>query len=338
MVAVKGTEILWVILGTSDASEPTPKAEPLSRHWPAAGSKANAGAYARRDPLSGTPVVVASGRQGRPNLPRGDCPFCPGGLEAPEPYDVRWFKNRWPPLADERCEVLIFSPRHSASLGSLDLHQLSLVVGLWTERTQVLGARDDVSYVLLFENRGAEVGATIPHPHGQAYGFADVPPVALRELDSGRCALCEEVAGKGPAGPSHPGRVVAVAGGWRSWAVWAPSYPFELLVAPDEHLADLAAARASADGLVAVLKGSLGALDGLFQEPMPYMLWCHQRPSDGKQWPTAHVHFHVAPTLRARGVSRYVASGELGSGVMFNPVSPDDAARQLRASLTAGTS
>ena len=72
----------------------------------------------RQDPLSNGLVVVARGRQDRPNLPSADvCPFCPGGLEAPEDYEVRWFKNRWPPLPDERCEVVLFSPDHSQSVG-----------------------------------------------------------------------------------------------------------------------------------------------------------------------------------------------------------------------------
>ena len=289
------------------------------------------GADTRQDPLNKALVVVARGRQDRPNLPSADfCPFCPGGLEAPDNYEVRWFKNRWPPLPDGRCEVVLFSPEHSQSLGSLSPHQLGLVVSLWTERTEALGARPDVSYVLVFENRGSDVGATISHPHGQIYSFADVPPVPLIELAAGSCPVCEELSGKGTPGSSHSRRVIAAQGGWQAWTVWAPSYPFELLVAPEQHDGDLAAARRSHDGLVAVLKKALTALDALFAAPMPYMLWCHQRPTDGGDWPTAHLHFHIAPTRRDKGVARYVASGELGSGVMFNPVDPKDAASRLR--------
>ncbi|HXW79190.1 MAG TPA: hypothetical protein VEJ84_06805 [Acidimicrobiales bacterium] len=289
----------------------------------------------RVDPLSKAMVVVASRRQNRPNLPNADCPFCPGGLEAPDDYEVRWFKNRWPPLPDDRCEVVLFSADHSQSLGSLGPQQLGLVVSLWTERTEALGSRSDVGYVLVFENRGTSVGATITHPHGQIYSFAQVPPVPLVELRSSRCAICDELSGRGEVGASHSRRVVASGKGWRAWTVWAPSYPFELLIAPEEHLADLTAASSSQEGLVAVLKKSLSALDALFDEPMPYMLWCHQRPTGGGFWPTAHLHFHVAPTRRDKGVARYVASGELGSGVMFNPVDPDDAASRLSALVLA---
>ncbi len=285
----------------------------------------------RPDPLSGAPVVVVRGRQSRPNLPKaGACPFCPGGLEALEPYEVRWFKNRWPPLPDERCEVVLFSPEHSQSLGSLDDHQAELVIALWTERTEALGARPDVDYVLVFENRGSDVGATISHPHGQIYSFGYIPPVPLLELKTGTCAICDELSGRGQAGPSHARRVVASAEGWQAWSVWAPSYPFELLVAPTDHMGSLTDARLVRAGLVSVLKTALSGLDSLFGEPMPYMLWCHQRPTDGGDWPAAHLHFHIAPIWRDQGVPRYVASGEVGSGVMFNTVDPEDAAARLR--------
>ncbi len=285
--------------------------------------------------LGGVPVVVARGRQGRPNLPASDaCPFCPGGLEAPETYQVRWFKNRWPPLRDERCEVVLFSPEHAQSLGSLDAEQLGRVVDLWAERTEALGSRADVGYVLIFENRGRDVGATVSHPHGQIYAFADVPPVPFLELRAASCAICDELSGKGEEGRSHDRRLVTSGEGWQAWAVWAPAYPFEMLVAPVDHVADLADARPIRRGLAAVLKNALSALDGLFSEPMPYMLWCHQRPTDGRAWPMAHLHFHIAPIRRDKGVARYVAAGELGSGVMFNPVDPDDAASRLRDVLT----
>lgn len=285
---------------------------------------------ARQDPLTGVPVVVVRGRQERPNLPTRACPFCLGGLEAPQPYKVRWFNNRWPAMPDERCEVVLFSPEHDKSLGTLDRDQLGLVVSLWAERTAALGARPDVAYVLIFENRGAEVGATIPHPHGQIYAFDHVPPVPLRELENDHCAICDELRGKGEAGRSHDQRVLSSVDGWQAWAVWAPAYPFELLLAPEEHIGDLGDARPTHSGLVEVLRATLPALDSLFGEPMPYMLWCHQRPTDARPWPSAHLHFHVAPTHRAKGVTRYVAAGELGSGVMFNPVDPLEAAQKLR--------
>ena len=115
----------------------------------------------RRDPTTGTIVHVVGSRQGRPNLPSSGCPFCVGGLEAPEPYDVHHFPNRWPAMDGDRCEVVLYTPDHDATFWSLGVDGARRVVDRWTERTVALGARDDVDFVLVFENRGAEVGATI---------------------------------------------------------------------------------------------------------------------------------------------------------------------------------
>mgnify|MGYP001262313182 CR=1 FL=1 len=275
---------------------------------------------ARVDPLSGTRTVMVPDRQARPNLPGGSCPFCPGGIEAPAPYTTRWFPNRWPSLPDGRCEVHLFSPAHDASLASLGPEGVARVLELWATRTEAQGRRPDVAYVLVFENRGADAGATVLHPHGQLYAYAEIPPVPLREL-RGDCALC---------GPSPPELVVVEAGGWRAVAPAASPYPYELLIAPQAHTPDLPAARATFPGAAMVISSAMGALDRLLGAGAPYMLWAHQRPTDGGRWPAAHIHLHVAPVWRAPGVVRYVAAAELGAGVFLNPVPPEDAAAALR--------
>ncbi len=278
----------------------------------------------RIDALTGDQVVLVGGRQSRPNLPSDGCPFCPGGREAPEPYDVRWFPNRWPPLPGGRAEVVLYAPEHDVTLGSLPPARVRQVVELWAERTAALGARPDVAYVLVFENRGPEVGATIAHPHGQIYAFGEVPPAARAELDgagSAPCVLCGEDPGD---------RLVATVGGWRAWVPAAATWPYALVIAPTDHLADLPAATPAHGELAALLVEVFGRLDRLFDAPMPLMWWWHQRPTDGREWSGAHVHAHVAPLLRAPETTRFVASGELGSGVFFNPVLPPDAAGTLR--------
>ena len=139
----------------------------------------------RTDWLTGVRTFVVDSRQDRPNLPAVGCPFCPGGLEAPETYDVRWFQNRWPAMPDDRCEVVLYTPQHDATFWSLGVEGARRVLDLWAERTAALGARPDVEYVLVFENRGAEVGATITHPHGQIYAFEFVPDLPRRALLGG---------------------------------------------------------------------------------------------------------------------------------------------------------
>jgi UDPglucose--hexose-1-phosphate uridylyltransferase len=277
----------------------------------------------RHDRRSGTDVWFVGDRQQRPNLPASSCPFCPGGLEAPEPYEVRWFANRWPPLGDGRCEVLLFCPEHDGSLAALGRSRVRRVVDLWAARTEAQGARPDVDYVLIFENRGPEVGATIAHPHGQLYAFDRVPPAASRALrDPDGCAVCAELAA---------GHVVSQSDGWSVVVPHAATWPYELLIAPDAHLADLPSLDdAQRDGLAGALVDGLGRLDRLFGRPMPYMAWVHQRPTTGDDWPLAHVRVEVAPLWRSDGVPRFVAAGELGSGLYFNPVLPEEAAEALR--------
>ena len=283
------------------------------------------------DPLTGQPVVVVAERQDRPNLPAGaSCPFCVGGIEAPDPYRVRWFPNRWPALPGDVCEVLLYTPDHEASLGTIGADGAEAVVQLWAERTEALGARDDVSYVLVFENRGREVGATIDHPHGQIYAYADVPPVPRHELelavDHG-CALCRA---------GDPDLVISTHGPWESASPATPAWPYELLLRPLDHTPDLPAVATDDDsrrGLASVLADAVRRLDALFDAPMPYMLWVHQRPTTADTWfdDAAHVHVHIAPVLRAPGAMRFVAAGEVGGGVMFNPVDPVHATAALRA-------
>jgi UDPglucose--hexose-1-phosphate uridylyltransferase len=271
------------------------------------------------DPHTGVQSYVVASRQERPNLPAVTCPFCPGGLEAPEEYEVRWFRNRWPAMPDGRCEVILYTPVHDATLWSLGAAGARRVVDLWAERTAALGARPDVDYVLVFENRGAEVGATIAHPHGQIYAFDFVPEAPLRELERGSPF-------------TDPGaRLVSSTPGWRAWVPEAPIFPYALMLAPDAPVPDLPSLDgAGRDGLAELLVDVLERLDRLFDAQTPYMLWVHQRPFDGGDWPSARLHVEIVSPWRAPNVPRYVAAGELGSGVYFNPVVPEDAARALR--------
>jgi UDPglucose--hexose-1-phosphate uridylyltransferase len=275
-----------------------------------------------RDPLTGDAVIIAAHRQARPNLPTSGCPFCVGGLEAPDPYETRWFPNRWPSFPDGRAEVHLFSPHHDATLATMGPAGVRKVIDLWAERTAALGARPDVGYVLLFENAGRDAGATIAHPHGQAFAYGTVPDRPAAELAHGECVLCR---------PRDQDLAVVAKGDWSAWVPAAATSPFELRLAPGAHVPDLPAldARGRHD-LAVVLSDALARLDRLFAEPMPRMTWIHQRPCDGAGWPNAHLHVHVQPLLRAPGTLRYVAGGELGGGVFVNPIAPTTAAARLR--------
>ena len=281
--------------------------------------KVEGAADVRTDEHAGYRTYVVDSRQDRPNLPSVSCPFCPGGLEAPEPYEVRWFRNRWPAMPGDRCEVVLYTPQHDATFWSLGAEGAKRVIDLWAERSAELGARDDVAYVLVFENRGAAVGATIPHPHGQIYAFDTVPELPRRELERG-----EQL---GTAG----NRLVAETDGWQAFVPDAPMFPYALRLVPAAHVPDLPSLDDSGRvALAGLLVDVLARLDRLFDAETPYMLWIHQRPFDGGDWPQARLHVEIVTPWRARNVMRYVAAGELGSGVYFDPVDPEAAAQALR--------
>jgi UDPglucose--hexose-1-phosphate uridylyltransferase len=306
----------------------------------------------RFDALTGEWVLVVPHRQGRPNLPASGCPFCVGGLEAPEPYEVRAFPNRWPPLvpgpeidvppagsAPPRgaAEVVLFSPDHSTSLATMSVDAVTRVVDLWAERTAALLARPEIEYVLVFENRGAAVGSTIHHPHGQIYGYPFVPPTPAREMAAATgvgCAVCAEIARETAEGR----RIVYDDGEWAAWVPYASAYSYGLRIAPRAHVGALPDLSAGARrGLAATLTDVLGRYDRLWERapdagPFPYLMWFHQAPAhhDGEY----HLHAHIAPPLRAPGVLRFVASGEVGGGLLANPVLPEAAADALRAAGT----
>ena len=273
----------------------------------------------RIDPHLGTRVHVVGTRQGRPNLPSSGCPFCVGGVEAPEPYDVLWFPNRWPAMPDQRCEVILYTSEHDATFASLGVDGACRVIDLWADRTTELGRRADVDYVLVFENRGPEIGATITHPHGQIYAFDHVPE---RQLAALRASWKPE---------DDPGeRLVTTLDGWTVSVPVASPFPIALSIAPTTQVPDVVSLSTVArSSLAAVLVDVFTRLDALFGRPLPYMMWLNQRPTDGNEWDQAWFNIDIVSPWRAAGVPRFIAAAEVATGEYFNPLVPEHLAAQL---------
>ena len=277
----------------------------------------------RTDTYLGTVVHVVADRQNRPNLPIAGCPFCVGGLEAPEQYSVRSFPNRWPALEEGYCEVVLYSPDHEATFGTLTADEALSVVNLWAQRTQALREMPNGEYVIVFENRGAEIGATISHPHGQIYAFDHVPPRPARMIAAG----WEPVV----ASAEH---LILEVDGWRVFSEYAAVYPVSIRIAPIHRIADLADMNAVDRAvLAATLVRVFAALDALFDAPLPYMMWINQAPRTRDDWPDAWFNIEIVSPWRAQGLPRFIAGVEVASGEFFNPVDPADVAARLRALL-----
>ena len=273
----------------------------------------------RLDPHSGARVHIVAARQNRPNLPSSECPFCVGGLESPEPYDVKSFANRWPALQTGACEVVLYSSQHDATFASLGGIGIRKVIDLWAERTSQLQQQSDVDYVLIFENRGAEVGATISHPHGQIYAFDHVPRRQHSLLQS-----------QWKPDPQPADRLVINGDHFVAYAQYAAIHPVSLVVAPHQQVSLLSQLGDELrDELASILHKTFVALDQLFDAPLPYMMWITQAPAK-TQYENAWLNIVIVSPWRAKGVQRYIAAAEVSTEEYFNPVDPADIAQRLR--------
>jgi UDPglucose--hexose-1-phosphate uridylyltransferase len=273
----------------------------------------------RLDPYSGARVHIVAARQNRPNLPTSECPFCVGGLESPEPYDVKSFANRWPALQTGACEVVLYSSQHDATFASLGGIGIRKVIDLWAERTTQLQQQSDVDYVLIFENRGAEVGATISHPHGQIYAFDHVPRRQHSILQS-----------QWKPDPQPADRLVINGDHFVAYAQYAAIHPVSLVVAPHQQVSLLSQLGDELrDELASILHKTFVALDQLFDAPLPYMMWITQAPAK-TQYENAWLNIEIVSPWRAKGVQRYIAAAEVSTEEYFNPVDPADIAQRLR--------
>ena len=223
-------------------------------------------------------------------------------------------------MDDERCEVVLYTPDHDATLWSLGPVGVRKVVDLWAERTAALGARPDVAYVLVFENRGAEVGATIPHPHGQIYAYDECRP--------GRPACSRRLA-PGPrpgASGRSPSPGVGAPGCRRRRCSRSPSRR-----CPDEPLADLPGC---GDAARDELAGPAGRRAGPARPSVRPADAVHAvvQPAAGRRLDRGRrLSLEVVSPWRAAGVARYIAAAEVAAEEYFNPVVPEELAARLRA-------
>ena len=112
----------------------------------------------------------------------------------------------------------------------------------------------------------------------------------------------------------------------------AAIFPFAITIAPEAPVPDLVALDdAGRNALAAMLIEVLAATDRLWNRAVPYMLWFNQRPTDGGDWPDAHLSVEIVSPWRAAGVQRFIAAAEVAGEEYFNPVIPEVLAEQLRA-------
>jgi len=330
--------------------------------------------HRRFNPLSGDWVLVSPHRTKRPwqgQVERAaaesaitydpECYLCPGnsragGAKNPA-YDKTFaFDNDFAALlpltdvwtTDEEqrglivakseagiCRVICFSPRHDLTIARMSVEDVTTVVDAWSDQYTELGQLPFINHVQIFENRGATMGASNPHPHCQVWANETIPNEPAKEQaaqgkyrdERGRCLLCDYVELEKKSGE----RVVlenedflAVA---PFWALW----PFETLVLAKDHvgsLADLGSARRRK--LAEILKQLTTRYDNLFESSFPYSMGFHQKPTDGEAHEEWHLHAHfLPPLLRSATIRKYMVGYEL-LGAPQRDITPESAAERIR--------
>jgi UDPglucose--hexose-1-phosphate uridylyltransferase len=228
-----------------------------------------------------------------------------------------------------------FSPRHDLSLPELSQAQVEEVVQMWSDQTAELGKVNFIGYVQVFENKGAIMGCSNPHPHNQIWATSRIPVEPekeriaqeefLRQQDT--CLLCSYLETERRDGT----RLITANEHFTAlvpyWAVW----PFEIMVISHRHtgsLPDLEPVEVCA--LADLLRRTTTRYDNLFEVSFPYSMGFHQSPTDGKAYPGWHLHAHFyPPLLRSATVRKFMVGFEM-LAMPQRDITPETAAERLR--------
>ena len=328
--------------------------------------------HRRRNLLTGEWILVSPHRMKRPwqgqtetaaplALPQYDpsCYLCPGneragGLINPSYTHTFVFENDFAALRADTpdgtiqtnrffqsqaetgiCRVVCFSPRHDLTLARMDLTDIRIVVDLWADQEEELSEDEGIGYVQVFENRGAMMGSSNPHPHGQVWATRRIPTEPAKEdreqrayfESEGAPLLLDYLDAELAVGE----RVVLENRDWAAvvpfWAVW----PFETLLMPRRHCRHLAElAPEERNSLADLLKRLLIIYDNLFETSFPYSMGWHGKPAspgDHAHW-QLHAHFYP-PLLRSSTVRKFMVGYEM-LATPQRDLTAEQAAQRLR--------
>ncbi len=328
--------------------------------------------HKRLNLLTGEWILVSPHRTKRPwngktedaaadKMPEYDpnCYLCPGntragGVANPKYEDTFLFVNDYSALIpgipkgdineenlliarseEGICKVICFSPRHDLTLARMSPEKIVRVIDLWIDQYKELGGDPNINYVQIFENRGAIMGCSNPHPHGQIWSSQTVPDLPAKETEkqteykekNGRCLLCDylalELKKKERIVLENDGFAVLVP----FWAVW----PYEIMILPKRHMGSIdEMTEKEKKDLAEIMKAAGIRYDNLFKTNFPYSMGIHQKPTDGKAHDEWHFHFHyLPPLLRSATVKKFMVGYEL-LAMPQRDITAEQAAAKLR--------
>ena len=289
-----------------------------------------------------------------------DCTFCPGnrrvsgalndsyentfvfdndapcvGEDAPEALTAEFPVLQSRP-ARGKARVICYSPRHNTTLAELRVAEVARLIEVWQVQYRDLGERPGIEHVLIFENKGAVVGVSNPHPHGQVYATNFV----FKHIETELRASNEHLARTGrvlfqdvlEAERKDARRVLFENATAIAFVPYFARYAYEVYVAPKRSVPSVAALSSAEVGDFAeALSHVLIKFDNLWTMPFPYVMALHQAPTDGLDHRAFHFHIEFHPPLRKPDLLKYLAGPEIGGGNFLSDTSPEEKAAELRA-------
>ncbi|MGB0718616.1 MAG: galactose-1-phosphate uridylyltransferase, partial [Alphaproteobacteria bacterium] len=248
-------------------------------------------------------------------------------------FEVAVFDNRFPALrhgidspgvdlpASGHCEVVVYSKADNGSLADYSDDHVALLIDAWGHRVDYLLNKDTIFYAMPFENRGSQIGVTLPHPHGQIYAFSHTPPIIERQaMRQAKSSVIERQLDKKNLRVTEHGRACTLVPEFAR-------YPFESWILSEECGPSPSSWGSSRLDMARALKASVARLDRLFGEPMPLTMWIATAPKGYEDnWP---CHIQIYPFLRGPKRLKYLASVEQMTGLMLSDVLPETAAAKL---------
>ncbi|MEG0229448.1 MAG: galactose-1-phosphate uridylyltransferase, partial [Oscillospiraceae bacterium] len=306
-------------------------------------------------PLTKDWIMIASNRQGRPQMPKDWCPFCPGSGKVPENYTVYKYDNDFPALSQNpskpddvandffkvkeaygKCEVILYSPNHTITLPELPKAHITELVDLWCDRFKEISMDEKIKYVFIFENRGEAVGVTMPHPHGQIYGYSVIPKKIELEINSakeykentGNCIFCDMLKNE----IDFQKRIIFKNDHFTVFLPFFCEYPYGVYIFSNKHKNNISQFnKEEREALAQTLKQTTGMLDSLFDYKFPYMMCMHNAPvNSGECENDFHFHIEFYPPMRSADKIKFNASSETGVWAHCNPTCPEETSQELR--------